>query len=221
MILVLLGPPGSGKGTQAKKVASERNWPQLSTGDMLRAAILRGTQLGLEAKSFMDKGALVPDSVVIGLIAERTLQRDCSGGFVLDGFPRTLGQAEALDELLAARQRKIENVISFEIPDQNLVSRLSGRRTCPKCGSMFHIATLKPKKDGICDQCGTALEQRADDHEDVIRKRLVVYHDQTAPLVEYYKAKGVLHALDATRSPEAVHNKLNEIVEKNLPRKSK
>jgi adenylate kinase len=208
MILVLLGPPGSGKGTQAKRLASERHWPQLSTGDMLRAATAAGTKLGIEAKSFMDKGALVPDSVVIGLIDERTRATDAANGFILDGFPRTIPQAEALDRMLEARGKQVNRAVLFDIADGELVSRLSGRRTCPKCGAMFHLSSMRSKKDGICDVCGTALVQRDDDREDVIRKRLETYHRQTAPLREYYQRQDKLRTLDASAQPDSVSRAL-------------
>ena len=204
MILVLLGPPGSGKGTQAKRLVTERKWPQLSTGDMLRAGISQGTKLGLEAKSYMDKGGLVPDEVVIGLIAERTKAADCQPGFILDGFPRTIPQAEALDKMLEASGRKVDRAVLFNIDDSELVSRLSGRRTCLKCGSMYHIQTTRPKVEGVCDQCGSALVQRDDDQIAVIQKRLQVYHQQTSPLVQYYKGVGKLRSLDATKEPDQV-----------------
>jgi adenylate kinase len=208
MILILLGPPGSGKGTQAKRLLTERKLPQLSTGDMLRAAIGAGSKLGLEAKSFMDKGALVPDSVVIGLIAERTRAADARTGFVLDGFPRTIPQAEALDTMLKEQGRAVDRVVLFEIADQELIRRLSGRRTCLKDGSMYHVESARPKKDGICDQCGSALVQRDDDKPEVIQKRLGVYHQQTSPLAGYYRGQGKLRSLDATRAPEEVSQAL-------------
>ena len=204
MILVLLGPPGSGKGTQAKKLIAQRKWPQLSTGDMLRSAIAAGSKLGLEAKSFMDKGALVPDSVVIGLIAERSKAEECKNGFVLDGFPRTIPQAEALDQMLKTQGRGVDRAVLFEIPDTELVRRLSGRRTCLKDGSMYHVDSLRPKKEGICDLCGSALVQRDDDKAEVIQKRLAVYHQQTAPLAQFYKSANKLKQLDATQTPEQV-----------------
>ena len=210
MIIVLLGPPGSGKGTQAKRLSALRKWPQLSTGDMLRSAISAGTRLGLEAKSFMDKGALVPDSVVIGLIDERTQAPDCVEGFILDGFPRTIPQAEVLDKMLAARGRAVARSVLFEIPDELLVDRLSGRRTCPKDGSMFHVRAAKPKVDNLCDQCGTQLIQRDDDREDVIRKRLEVYRSQTSPLAGYYRANGLLKSIAADRSPQQVEDLLEQ-----------
>jgi adenylate kinase len=210
MIVVLLGPPGSGKGTQAKKLVSKRQWPQLSTGDMLRTAIAEGSDLGLKAKTFMDKGMLVPDDVVVGLIAVRSTQADSENGFVLDGFPRTIPQAEALDLMLTKQSRQVDSAVLFKIPDSELVRRLSGRRTCLNCGSMFHIESLKPKKDGICDKCGQALVQRDDDKVEVIQKRLSVYHQQTEPLVKYYEAAGKLKTIDATQSPEQVSTSLEK-----------
>jgi adenylate kinase len=199
MIIVLLGPPGSGKGTQAKKLVAAHKWPQLSTGDMLRSAIAAGSQLGLEAKKFMDQGALVPDSVVVGLIADRIKNDDCKVGFILDGFPRTIPQAESLDAMLASAGRKIERVLLFKIPDADLIGRISGRRTCSKCGAMYHVQSMPPKKAGICDQCGgTQLVQRDDDKVEVVQKRLGVYHKQTEPLADYYRAQKKLSAIDAT-----------------------
>jgi adenylate kinase len=204
MISVFLGPPGSGKGTQAKRVSAEKGIPQLSTGDMLRAAIAAGSALGRSAQDFMSRGALVPDEVVIGLIRERTELGDCAGGFILDGFPRTIPQAVALDALLAERARKIDSAILFQIDDSVLVARLTGRRTCVKCGTMYHVESLPPREAGICDQCGSKLIQREDDREDVIRKRLSVYHHQTSPLVDYYSNQDILSPVDASASPDAV-----------------
>jgi adenylate kinase len=213
MISVFLGPPGSGKGTQAKKFSAERAIPQLSTGDMLRAAIAAGTLLGRSAQEFMSRGALVPDEVVIGLIRERTEQPDCRNGFILDGFPRTIPQAVALDDLLAQRKQSIASAILFQIDDAVLVSRLTGRRTCVKCGAMYHAETMKPRQQGICDQCGSELVQREDDREDVIRKRLSVYHQQTAPLVEYYSKRGILSPVDAAASPAVVFESVSRKLE--------
>lgn len=210
MILILLGPPGSGKGTQAQRLVSESKWPQLSTGDMLRSAISRGTSLGLEAKSVMDRGALVPDSVVIGLIGERTQAPDCGDGFILDGFPRTIPQAEALDAMLKAQSRQVDRVVLFELPESELVDRLSGRRTCLKCGSMYHVTRKRPRREGICDQCGSTLVQREDDQADVIRKRLEVYRQQTAPVADHYLRAKKLRSLDAARKPEDVFQSLRQ-----------
>jgi len=208
MILVLLGPPGSGKGTQAKRLSTEKSWPQLSTGDMLRAAIRIGSDLGKRAKSFMDKGSLVPDEVVIGLIAERTQSPDCSQGFILDGFPRTVPQAESLDRTLASRGLATNRAVLFEVDDSQLVRRLSGRRTCEKCSAMYHVETQQPKALGICDQCGGKLIQRSDDLETVIQNRLKVYHDQTAPLVGFYEHQKKLRRIDASLDIASVQKAL-------------
>ncbi len=210
MILVLLGPPGSGKGTQAKKLSALRGWPQLSTGDMFRSAISKGTEVGLKAKFFIDQGALVPDEVVIKLIEERIQEADCSRGFILDGFPRNVLQAESLDAMLSRLGRRLDCAVLFEISDQALVERLSGRRTCEKCNSMYHVAHSKPHQDGICDQCQGKLIQRTDDYPEVIEKRLVVYHHQTEPLVGFYRQQNKLASLDARLSPAAVAAALGE-----------
>lgn len=208
MITVFLGPPGSGKGTQAKKLSADRHWPQLSTGDMLRQAIAEGTELGRKANEFISVGSLVPDDVVVGLIRDRILKSDCREGFILDGFPRTLGQAHALDQMLHAQGRKIGAAAHFDIADSELVRRLTGRRTCSVCGAMFHVENLRPKKEGICDHCNGPLVLRDDDREQVIRKRLDVYSKQTLPLVEFYRAQGKLFTLDARESPEQVMKNL-------------
>lgn len=204
MILIFLGPPGSGKGTQAKRLTAERSWPQLSTGDMLRANIAQGTSLGVEAKRFMDQGQLVPDPVVIGMIEERIRQPDCVKGFILDGFPRTLTQAEALDRMLEKKSLSVTRVVEFQIQDSELVGRLSGRRTCSKCATMYHIHGSPPKVEGVCDACGGIVVQRADDNEAVISKRLNVYHEQTSPLVQFYARQGKLQSIDASLSMEKV-----------------
>jgi adenylate kinase len=217
MILVLLGPPGSGKGTQAKKLVAQHRWPQLSTGDMLRSAISAGTKLGMEAKTYMDKGSLVPDSVVIGLIEEHAKAPQSRGGFILDGFPRTIPQAQALDEMLRKEGRSVDMAVLFEIPDAELVRRLSGRRTCLKDGSMYHVDTLKPKMEMICDQCGSLLVQRDDDKSEVIQRRLSVYLQQTAPLVQYYQRAGKLKKIDATEPPEKVTSALESALKTPSP----
>lgn len=212
MILILLGPPGSGKGTQAKRLVSERGWPQLSTGDMLRSAINQGTKLGLEAKSFMDRGALVPDAVVIGLIAERSQAADCANGFILDGFPRTIAQAEALDKMLGANGRNVDKAVLFSISDEVLVRRLSGRRTCLKCGAMYQVESMPPRLENQCDQCGSPLVQRDDDKPEVIGKRLSVYHQQTAPLIGFYRAQSKLSSLNADQPFDTVTANLGQIL---------
>lgn len=200
MIIILLGPPGSGKGTQAKKMIEDLSWPQVATGDMLRTAIAQKTKLGLEAKSIMDQGALVPDHIVIGMISERMKAPDCKKGFILDGFPRTIPQAEALDQMLAQEGNKsVGKAVLFEIPDDELVKRISGRRTCLKCGAMFHVDSVPPAKAGICDKCGSGLVQRDDDKPEVVLKRLAVYHKQTAPVASFYEKQGKLSKIDAAQ----------------------
>jgi len=211
MILIVLGPPGSGKGTQAKRLTAEKGWPQLSTGDMLRSAIAQGTKLGLEAKTFMDRGELVPDSVVIGLIQDRIRQPDCGSGFILDGFPRTVPQAKALDLALEASGKKLDKVVLFEIKDEELVRRLSGRRTCDVCGQMFHVEFGPIPKPQPCERYPVCnVVQRSDDKPEVITKRLQVYHQQTAPVAGYYKNTGKLKTINAAESPDKVQESLNK-----------
>ena len=213
MILIPLGPPGCGKGTQAKRIASRLGLAHLSTGDMFRAAIKDGTEMGKQAKAFIDRGELVPDSVTIGLIADRLKAPDCQSGFILDGFPRTVAQAQALEELLKARGTPIDRVVEFQIPDQELVGRLSGRRTCSKCGAMYHLKAAPPKKPDTCDQCGTSpLTHRSDDHSDVIKNRLNVYHQQTAPLIDFYRKSGKLCTLNASLPPDQVEKQLEKFL---------
>lgn len=194
MRIVLLGGPGSGKGTQAKKLIDKVGVPQISTGDIFRAALKEGTPMGLKAKTYMDKGELVPDDVVIGVVEERLTKPDLDKGYMLDGFPRTLPQAEALDKILDGQKKAIDHAILVDVPDEELVARLSGRRTCRNsdCGAMFHVMFNPSKKEGICDKCGSELYQRDDDSEATIRERLTVYNSQTAPLIDYYENKGLL-----------------------------
>lgn len=196
MKIILLGPPGAGKGTQAEMLAKKLFLPHISTGDMFRAAISAGTELGLQAKLYMDQGRLVPDEVTIGTIKDRIAQPDCREGFLLDGFPRTLPQAEALSQLLGDQELKIDAVINITVPDETLVERLSGRRICRQCGAIYHLLYSPPEQDGICDTCGGELYQRDDDTEDTVRSRLAVYHSRTAPLIDYYRAQGVLHDIN-------------------------
>lgn len=200
MKLVFLGAPGAGKGTQAKKLVEKYVIPQISTGDLLRAAVAAGTALGKEAKSCMDKGELVPDSVVLGMVEERLKQDDCKKGYILDGFPRNTAQAEALDKMLAALNMQLEAAVSVDVPFDDLMKRLTGRRTCKSCGQMYNIYFNAPQKNGICDKCGGELFQRDDDKEETIKKRLDVYTAQTAPLFDYYKNKGILKSVDGTGS---------------------
>jgi adenylate kinase len=192
MNLILLGPPGAGKGTQAQMIAEHNHIPQISTGDILRKALKEGTPLGKKAKVFMDQGKLVPDEVVIGIIDERLREPDCNPGFILDGFPRTTSQAEALQSILSKMGKSIDHVINIEVDTEELVRRLTGRRTCKNCGAMFHILFHPPRLKGICDRCGGPLYQREDDKEETIRIRLNEYQRQTAPLIEYYQLKNLL-----------------------------
>ena len=194
MRIVLLGGPGSGKGTQAKMLTGKLEVPQISTGDIFRAAVKEGTPMGRKAKEYMDKGELVPDDVVVGVVEERLTKPDLDKGYMLDGFPRTLAQAEALDKILAGQDKSIDHAILVDVPDEELVKRLSGRRTCrnSECGAMFHVMFNPPAKEGICDKCGSELYQRDDDQEVTIRERLTVYNSQTAPLIDYYKKNDIL-----------------------------
>lgn len=198
--LVLLGAPGAGKGTQAKKLIEMVGIPQISTGDLLRAAVSEGTELGIEAKSFMDKGELVPDSVVLGMMKERLQDDDCKKGFILDGFPRNTAQAEALDAMLEELGMPLDSALSVDVPLEDLMKRLTGRRTCKDCGQMYNIYFSPPATEGKCDKCGGELYQRDDDQEETIQKRLEVYTQQTAPLIDYYSGKGILKSLSGTGS---------------------
>lgn len=213
MQLILLGPPGGGKGTQAKRLQENEGLVQLSTGDMLRAAVASGSAIGQQAKTVMEAGKLVSDEIVVGIIAERIEQPDAKRGFVLDGFPRTIAQAEALDALLKARGRSIDAAIEVRVPDEFLVERITGRFTCAKCGTGYHEKFQKPKVDGVCDKCGSReFVRRPDDNEQAVRTRLEAYHRQTAPLLPYYEKRGVLHVVDGTQSIETVAARINDIV---------
>lgn len=212
MNIILVGPPGAGKGTQAVKIAKELNLPHISTGDIFRQAVSDGTPLGLKAKSYMDKGELVPDEVVIGIVEERLKQGDAVNGFILDGFPRTLPQAQALDEALANNGRAIDLAIEINVQEDELVSRLSGRRVCRNCGTPFHVTYNPPKNDSICDVCGGEVYQRADDEETTIRNRLKVYKDQTEPLVAYYSDKGSLARIDGAKPVEEVTEDMTKAI---------
>lgn len=204
MRIVLLGAPGAGKGTQAKKLIEKYPLPQISTGDLLRAAVAAGTALGKEAKSYMDKGELVPDSVVLGMVQERLRQDDCKKGYILDGFPRNTKQAEALDAMLASLNMPLTAALSVDVPFDDLMKRLTGRRTCTACGQMYNIYFNPPKKEGLCDKCGGTLFQRDDDKEETIKKRLEVYNAQTAPLIEYYGKKSILKSVSGTGSIDEI-----------------
>jgi adenylate kinase len=203
--VVLLGAPGAGKGTQAERIAARYGLPHVSTGDMLRAAVARGTEMGREARRSMDAGELVPDEVVIGVVRERLTEDDTHGGFLLDGFPRTIEQAERLDALLADAGRALTHVVQLDVPEDELVERLAGRRLCRSCGKGYHVKFDPPAREGVCDVCGGELYQRADDNEETVRNRLAVYREQTEPLVAYYREKGVLHtAFGGGKMPDEV-----------------
>ena len=213
MKIIMLGAPGAGKGTQAKKLAAKYSIPHISTGDIFRANIKNGTELGKKAKVFMDQGLLVPDELVVDLIMDRFAQPDCENGYVLDGFPRTIPQAKALDDALAKYNDAVEYAIDVDVPDEAIVKRMSGRRACVNCGATYHLETIPPKKEGICDVCNAELILRDDDKPETVLKRLNVYHEQTQPLIEYYAAKGVLRTVDGTNAPETAFNDIIKIVE--------
>ena len=212
MKIIMLGAPGAGKGTQAKMIADKYGIPHISTGDIFRANIKNGTELGKKAKGYMDQGLLVPDELVVDLVADRIVQDDCKNGFVLDGFPRTIPQAEALDEALKKLGTSIDYALNIEVPDDNIVTRMSGRRACVSCGATYHLVHIPPKKEGICDRCGAALILRDDDKPETVKKRLAVYHEQTQPLIDYYTEQGVLKTVDGTRSLDEVFQAIVEIL---------
>jgi len=214
MRLVLLGAPGAGKGTQAKKLIEKYGIPQISTGDILRKAVADGTPLGKEAKSYMDKGGLVPDSVVIGLVKERLGKDDCKDGFILDGFPRNTAQAQTLDGVLAMMNTPITVALSVDVDKDDLMKRLTGRRTCKKCQQMYNVYFSPSKKDGICDKCGGELFQRDDDKEETIKHRLDVYEKSTAPLIDHYGKKGILKSVKGVGSIDEIFKKVCEMLEK-------
>ncbi len=213
MNLILLGPPGAGKGTQAKRIVEKYGIPQISTGDMFREAVSKGTELGKKAKEYMDRGELVPDEIVIGIVRERLSQDDCQNGFILDGFPRTIKQAEALDEMLDDMNRKIDAVINITVPDEEIVKRIVFRRTCKNCGAVYNLIYSPPKVEGRCDECGGELYQRDDDKEETVRERLRVYREQTEPLIQYYSQKGVVRDIDGTKSIDEVWNEIEKVLE--------
>ena len=212
MGIILLGPPGAGKGTQAKKLTGEFSIPQISTGDMLREAVKNGTDLGKKAKGFMDAGGLVPDEVVIGIVKERLAAKDCAKGFILDGFPRTIPQAQALDRVAKELGKEIRFVLSLEVDQNELMERLCGRRTCTGCGAMFHVKFNPPKTAGKCDKCGTALIQRDDDKEETITARLANYNKATAPLLDYYRNTGKIRTVMASGEIDAIFASIVKIL---------
>lgn len=208
--MVLLGPPGAGKGTQAKLLQEEFAACQISTGDILRQAVAQQTPLGQEAAQYINRGGLVPDDVIVNLVAERLKQTDCEKGFILDGFPRTIAQAESLDAILKRMNLSLNGVVSVQVPEQVIIERLAGRRTCKSCGALSHVVFNPPKKAGVCDRCGGELFQRDDDREETIAHRLKVYESQTAPLADYYRERGLLRAIDGVGAIDQIRARVNE-----------
>jgi len=199
MKIIMLGAPGAGKGTQAKMIADKYSVPHISTGDIFRANIKNGTELGMEAKKYMDEGKLVPDELTVKILLDRVAQADCEKGYVLDGFPRTIPQANVLDEALTKLGDKIDYAIDVDVPDENIVRRMSGRRACVNCGATYHVVHVPPKAEGICDRCGKDLILRDDDKPETVKNRLNVYHEQTQPLIDFYTEKGILKTVDGTQ----------------------
>ncbi|WP_026504488.1 adenylate kinase [Butyrivibrio sp. NC3005] len=199
MKIIMLGAPGAGKGTQAQMICDKYSIPHISTGDLFRSNIKNGTELGKKAKEYMDKGQLVPDELTVQLLLDRVANDDCKNGYVLDGFPRTIPQAEVLDKELSGLGDKVDFAINVDVPDENIVRRMSGRRTCPKCGASYHIEHIPPKKEGVCDRCGAELIQRDDDKPETVQNRLSVYHEQTQPLINFYDEKAILKTVDGTK----------------------
>ena len=212
MKIIMLGAPGAGKGTQAQMIAEQYHIPHISTGDIFRANIKNGTELGKKAKEFMDKGQLVPDELTVQLLLDRVAQDDCKDGYVLDGFPRTIPQADVLDQELTKLGDKVDYAINVDVPDENIIHRMSGRRACLKCGATYHIEHIPPKKEGICDKCGSELVQREDDKPETVKNRLSVYHEQTQPLIDYYTKQGVLKTVDGTAALDKVFQAIVEIL---------
>ena len=208
--IVLLGPPGAGKGTQAELIVQKYGIPQISTGDIFRANIKNGTELGMKAKAYMDKGDLVPDELVVDLVKDRIEQDDCKDGFMLDGFPRTVFQAEELDKIMEARGLKIDSVLNIDVKPEKLVKRIAGRRVCKACGATYNVDYKPPAKEGVCDKCGDEVYQRADDTEETVQNRIKVYFSQTAPLIDYYEKSGVIANIDGDTSEEAVFAQITE-----------
>ena len=212
MKIIMLGAPGAGKGTQAKMIADKYSVPHISTGDIFRANIKNGTELGMEAKKYMDQGQLVPDELTVRILLDRVAQDDCKNGYVLDGFPRTIPQAEVLDSELTKLGDKIDYAINVDVPDENIVNRMSGRRACVACGATYHIVHIPPKQEGICDKCGSELILRDDDKPETVLKRLSVYHEQTQPLIDFYSKKNVLKSVDGTVDSADVFASIVEIL---------
>ena len=213
MKIIMLGAPGAGKGTQAKLIAEKYNIPHISTGDIFRANIKEGTELGKEAKQYMDKGQLVPDELTVRILLDRVPKEDCKNGYVLDGFPRTIPQAEVLDTEVAKLGDKIDFAIDVDVPDENIIKRMSGRRSCPGCGRTYHIVHIPPKKEGICDDCGKELVLRDDDKPETVKSRLDVYHKQTQPLIDYYSKQNILRTVDGTKDMDDVFTAITAFLE--------
>lgn len=214
MKIIMLGAPGAGKGTQAKMIADKYGVPHISTGDIFRANIKNGTELGMEAKKYMDQGLLVPDELTVKILLDRVAEEDCKEGYLLDGFPRTIPQAEVLDKALTELGDAIDYAINVDVPDENIVKRMSGRRACLSCGSTYHMEHIPPKKEGVCDKCGNELVLRDDDKPETVLNRLEVYHKQTQPLIQFYEEKGVLRTVDGTKPMKEVFDSIVEILEK-------
>ncbi len=212
MKIIMLGAPGAGKGTQAKMIADKYHIPHISTGDIFRANLKAGTELGMKAKEYMDQGLLVPDALTCDLVMDRIGQDDCKDGFVLDGFPRTIPQAEALDAALSNINQKMDYAIDVDVPDENIVNRMSGRRACLNCGATYHIVSIPTKVEGVCDRCGNPVVLRDDDQPETVQKRLAVYHEQTQPLIDYYKGQGILNTVSGTQPMEDVFQAIVEIL---------
>ena len=213
MKIIMLGAPGAGKGTQAKMIAEKYKIPHISTGDIFRANIKNNTELGLEAKKYMDQGLLVPDELTVKILLDRVAKEDCAGGYVLDGFPRTIPQAQVLEDALAGQGEKIDYAVNVDVPDENIVRRMSGRRACLKCGATYHVEHIPPKAEGICDTCGSELVLRDDDRAETVQNRLKVYHDQTQPLIDYYNRKDILKVVDGTVDMQDVFRAIINILE--------
>lgn len=212
MKIIMLGAPGAGKGTQAKQIADKYKIPHISTGDIFRANIKNNTELGQKAKQYMDQGLLVPDELTCDLVMDRIKQDDCKNGFILDGFPRTIPQAEVLDAALDKINEKMDYAINVDVPDENIVNRMGGRRCCLNCGATYHVVTIPTKVEGICDRCGSPVVLRDDDKPETVQKRLTVYHDQTQPLIDYYEKQSILKTVDGTKSMEAVFDDITAIL---------
>ncbi len=212
MKIIMLGAPGAGKGTQAKRIAEKYSIPHISTGDIFRANIKNNTELGQKAKTYMDQGLLVPDELVVDLVVDRLSQEDAKNGYVLDGFPRTIPQAEALDTALSKKSESVDYAVDVEVPDGDIIDRMSGRRSCSQCGASYHVTFNPPKEEGVCDACGAALILREDDKPETVAKRLSVYHEQTQPLIDYYTGKGIIKEVDGTMGMDEVFDAITKIL---------